>query len=56
MPSASMFCKPMVLTETTGAAFAALPHHNVIGSVGRLCPAWKERLSTPNPAKTADPL
>ena len=22
------------LTETTGAAFAALPHHNVIGSVG----------------------
>ena len=30
------------LTETTGAAFAALPHHNVIGSVGPSS-AWRGR-------------
>ncbi len=32
------------LTETTGAAFAALPHHNVIGSVGPPLPGVEGKI------------
>ena len=33
------------LTETTGAAFAALPHHNVIGSVGPPLPGVEGKIA-----------
>src|SRR5882724_1333026 len=43
------------LTETTGAAFAALPHHNVIGSVGPPLPGVEGRIVDPRPADDGGP-
>jgi long-chain acyl-CoA synthetase len=43
------------LTETTGAAFAALPQHNVIGSVGPPLPGVEGRIVDPQPAKDGGP-
>jgi long-chain acyl-CoA synthetase len=37
------------LTETTGAAFAALPRHNVIGSVGPPLPGVEGKIIDPKP-------
>src|SRR5713226_4442988 len=37
------------LTETTGAAFAALPRHNVIGSVGPPLPGLEAKIIDPRP-------
>jgi long-chain acyl-CoA synthetase len=37
------------LTETTGAAFAALPHSNVIGSVGPPLPGVEGKIADPKP-------
>ena len=43
------------LTETTGAAFAALPHHNVIGSVGPPLPGVEGETIDPKPAEDGGP-
>jgi long-chain acyl-CoA synthetase len=43
------------LTETTGAAFAALPHHNVIGSVGPPLPGVEGRIVDPQPVEDGGP-
>src|SRR5882724_9590231 len=44
-----------VLTETTGAAFAALPHHNVIGSVGPPLPGVEGQIVDPKPGEDGGP-
>ena len=43
------------LTETTGAAFAALPHHNVIGSVGPPLPGIEGKIVDPKPPEDGGP-
>jgi len=43
------------LTETTGAAFAALPHDNVIGSVGPPLPGVDGKIFDPKPAEDGGP-
>jgi long-chain acyl-CoA synthetase len=43
------------LTETTGAAFAALAHHNVIGSVGPPLPGVEGKIVDPKPAEDGGP-
>jgi long-chain acyl-CoA synthetase len=43
------------LTETTGAAFAALPHHNVIGSVGPPLPGVEGKIVDPKPLEDGGP-
>jgi long-chain acyl-CoA synthetase len=43
------------LTETTGAAFAALPHHNVIGSVGPPLPGVEGKIIDPKPGEDGGP-
>jgi long-chain acyl-CoA synthetase len=43
------------LTETTGAAFAALPHHNVIGSVGPPLPGVEGKILHPKPGEDGGP-
>ncbi len=43
------------LTETTGAAFAALPHHNVIGSVGPSLPGVEGKIVDPKPGEDGRP-
>ena len=43
------------LTETTGAAFAALPHHNVIGSVGPPLPGVEGKILDPKPPEDGGP-
>ena len=43
------------LTETTGAAFAALPHHNVIGSVGPPLPGVEGKIVDPKPGEDGGP-
>jgi long-chain acyl-CoA synthetase len=43
------------LTETTGAAFAALPHHNVIGSVGPPLPGVEGKIVNPKPGEDGGP-
>src|SRR6266436_1973356 len=43
------------LTETTGAAFAALPHHNVIGSVGPPLPGVEGQIVDPKPGEDGGP-
>jgi long-chain acyl-CoA synthetase len=43
------------LTETTGAAFAALPRHNVIGSVGPPLPGVEGKIIDPKPAEDDGP-
>jgi len=43
------------LTETTGAAFAALPHHNVIGSVGPPLPGVEGKIIDPKPGEEGGP-
>jgi long-chain acyl-CoA synthetase len=43
------------LTETTGAAFVALPHHNVIGSVGPPLPAVEGKIIDPKPGEEGGP-
>src|SRR5438105_4987145 len=43
------------LTETTGAAFAALPHHNVIGSVGPPLPGVEGEILDPKPGEDGGP-
>ncbi len=43
------------LTETTGAAFAALPHHNVIGSVGPPLPGVEGKILDPKPGEDGGP-
>ena len=43
------------LTETTGAAFAALPHHNVIGSVGPPLPGVEGKIIDPKPPEDGGP-
>ncbi len=43
------------LTETTGAAFAALPHHNVIGSVGPPLPGVEGKILDAKPGEDGGP-
>ncbi len=43
------------LTETTGAAFAALPRHNVIGSVGPPLPGVEGKIVDPKPPEDGAP-
>ncbi len=43
------------LTETTGAAFVALPHHNVIGSVGPPLPGVEGKIIDPKPREDGGP-
>jgi len=43
------------LTETTGAAFAALPHHNVIGSVGPPLPGVEGKIVNPKSREDGGP-
>src|SRR6202030_352337 len=43
------------LTETTGAAFAALPHHNVIGSVGPPLPGVEGKIVDAKPGDDGGP-
>ena len=43
------------LTETTGAAFAALPGHNVIGSVGPPLPGVEGKIVDPKPGEDGGP-
>ncbi|HEX3352078.1 MAG TPA: AMP-binding protein [Terriglobales bacterium] len=43
------------LTETTGAAFAALPDHNVIGSVGPPLPGVEGKILDPKPPEDGGP-
>src|ERR1700737_2835707 len=43
------------LTETTGAAFAALPHHNVIGSVGPPLPGVEGKIVDAKPGEDGGP-
>jgi long-chain acyl-CoA synthetase len=43
------------LTETTGAAFAALPNHNVIGSVGPPLPGVEGKIIDPKPGEDDGP-
>ncbi len=43
------------LTETTGAAFVALPQHNVIGSVGPSLPGVEGKIVDPQPAENGGP-
>ena len=43
------------LTETTGAAFAALPRHNVIGSVGPPLPGVEGKIVDPKPGEDGGP-
>ncbi len=43
------------LTETTGAAFAALPHHNVVGSVGPPLPGVEGKILDPKPGEDGGP-
>jgi long-chain acyl-CoA synthetase len=43
------------LTETTGAAFASLPHHNVIGSVGPPLPGVEGKIIDPKPGEDGGP-
>ncbi len=43
------------LTETTGAAFAALPHHNVIGSVGPPLPGVEGKIVDPKAPEEGGP-
>ncbi len=43
------------LTETTGAAFAALPGHNVIGSVGPPLPGVEGKIVGPKPGEDGGP-
>jgi long-chain acyl-CoA synthetase len=43
------------LTETTGAAFVALPHHNVIGSVGPPLPGVEGKIIDPKPPEDGGP-
>lgn len=43
------------LTETTGAAFVSLPHHNVIGSVGPPLPGVEGKILDPKPGEDGGP-
>jgi long-chain acyl-CoA synthetase len=43
------------LTETTGAAFASLPHHNVIGSVGPPLPGVEGKIVDAKPGEDGGP-
>ena len=43
------------LTETTGAAFVALPNHNVIGSVGPPLPGVEGKIIDPKPPEEGGP-
>jgi long-chain acyl-CoA synthetase len=43
------------LTETTGAAFVAIPHHNVIGSVGPPLPGVEGKILDAKPGEDGGP-
>jgi long-chain acyl-CoA synthetase len=43
------------LTETTGAAFVAIPQHNVIGSVGPPLPGVEGKILNPKPGEDGGP-